>query len=187
MDHALVAALRRDLLWGELRAVDEALRVALPERDVAGGVLVEQRVEEQEAALRDRRGVRHQRDLAKAARALVAVEHFVQNVLTARGLRFDDASALKADCDVVDERPLIGERLGARDMAVDATRMGRRKHLFGRNVRIAGDAVLRRRRAALPVVAVSKADGEIRAWTGIMESVKLPGVQPFRPLTQRSV
>src|ERR1700722_14759021 len=55
MDHALVAALRRDLIGSELRPVDEALRVALPERDVASGVLVEQRVEEQEAALRDRR------------------------------------------------------------------------------------------------------------------------------------
>src|ERR1700722_15523599 len=55
MDHALVAAPLRDLLGRELRAVDEALRVALPERDVAGGVLVEQRVEEQKAALRNRR------------------------------------------------------------------------------------------------------------------------------------
>ena len=63
----------------ELRAVDEAFRIALAERDVAGGVLVEQRVEEQEAALRDRRGMRHQRHLAEAARALVGVEHLVQH------------------------------------------------------------------------------------------------------------
>ena len=62
----------------ELRAVDEALRIALAERDVAGGVLVEQSVEEQEPALRDGRGMRHQRDLAEAARALVGVEHFAQ-------------------------------------------------------------------------------------------------------------
>src|ERR1700679_2357256 len=125
MDHALVAALRRDLLGAKLRAVDEAFRVALPKRDVAGGVLVEQRVEEQKPALRDRRRVRNQRDLAEATRALLAVEHFVQDVFAARGLRLDNASRFKADRDVVDQRALIGERLGARDMAVDPARMRR--------------------------------------------------------------
>ena len=100
----------------ELGAVDEAFRVALAERDVAGGVLVEQRVEEQEPALRDRRGMRHQRDFAEAARALVGVEHLVQHFLAARGLRLDDAAVLEAHRDVVDQRALIGERLGAGDM-----------------------------------------------------------------------
>ncbi len=51
VDEALVAALRGDLLGRELGAVDEAFRIALAERDVAGGVLVEKRVEEQDAAL----------------------------------------------------------------------------------------------------------------------------------------
>src|ERR1700722_2270881 len=60
MDHALVAALLRDLLGTKLGAVDETLRVALAKRDVAGGVLVEQRVEEQEPAPGDRRGMRHE-------------------------------------------------------------------------------------------------------------------------------
>src|ERR1700676_1410325 len=47
VDEALVAALRGNLLRRQLRTVDEAFRIALAERDVAGGVLVEQRVEEQ--------------------------------------------------------------------------------------------------------------------------------------------
>src|SRR5665811_446239 len=47
MDQALVAALRGDLLRRQLATVDEAFRIALAERDVAGGVLVEQCVEEQ--------------------------------------------------------------------------------------------------------------------------------------------
>src|SRR5215469_14443542 len=67
MDEALVAALRRDLLRGQLGAVDEALRIALAERDVRRSVLVEQRVEEQEPAFGDRRGMRHQRYFAKPA------------------------------------------------------------------------------------------------------------------------
>src|SRR4051812_29835190 len=61
VNEALVAALRRNLLRRQLAAVDEAFRVALAERDVRGGVLVEQRVEEQQPAFRDRRGMWHQR------------------------------------------------------------------------------------------------------------------------------
>src|SRR5580693_3185390 len=79
MDQALVAALRRDLLLGQPGAVDETFRIALAERDMAGGVLVEQGVEEQQPALRDRRGMRHQRYLAEAARALIGVEHLLEH------------------------------------------------------------------------------------------------------------
>jgi hypothetical protein len=147
----------------ELVAVDETLRVALSERDVAGGVLVEQGIEEQEAALRDRRGMRHQRDLAEAPRAVVAVEHFFEHVLAARGLRLDDPSGLEPDRDAVDQRALIGERLGADDMAIDPARVRGREHLFGRDVRIAGDAVLRRRCAPLPLMPVGEPDRQIRA------------------------
>src|SRR5882672_4510370 len=41
MDQALIAALRHDMLRCQLGAVDEAFRIALPERDVGRGVLVE--------------------------------------------------------------------------------------------------------------------------------------------------
>ena len=154
---------------------------------MAGGVLVEQRVEKQEAALRDRRGVRHQRDLAEAARALVGVEHLLQHILAALSLRLDDASRFKADRKAVDQRALIGERLGADDMAVDPARMRGGEDLFGRDVGIADDAVLRRGGAALPLVAVGEPDREISSRTGIVQGVKFPRVQPFRALAQRSV
>lgn len=69
MDQALVAALRRDLLRRQVRTIDETFRIALPQRDMAGGVLVEERVVEQDAALRDRRRGMRQRDFAEPARA----------------------------------------------------------------------------------------------------------------------
>src|SRR6185437_5675317 len=72
-------------------------------------------------------------------------------------------------------------------MALDPARMGRGEDLLGRNVGIAGDSVLRRRRAALPVMAVGEADGEIRSRPGIVEGVKFPRVQPFRPSAERRV
>ena len=64
---------------------------------------------------------------------------------------------------------------------------GRGEDLLGRDVRIADDAVLRRRGAALPLVAVGEPDGEIRSRTGIVQGVKFPRVQPFRASAQRRV
>src|SRR5271157_1879111 len=61
------------------------------------------------------------------------------------------------------------------------TRMRGREYLLGRDVRIAGNSVLRRRRASLPLVAVREPDREFRARPGIVQGVKVPGVQPFRP------
>src|ERR1700733_7661184 len=54
VDQAGIAALRRDLLRRQLRPIDKALRIALTERNVAGGILVEQGIEEQQPAVRDR-------------------------------------------------------------------------------------------------------------------------------------
>src|ERR1700743_1425289 len=49
MDQAGIAALRCNLLWRQAGAVEEAFRVALAKRDVAGRILVEQGVEEQQS------------------------------------------------------------------------------------------------------------------------------------------
>src|SRR5260370_38323631 len=46
MDQALVAALRCNLLGRQLGPVDKAFRIALADRNMASGVLIEQRVEE---------------------------------------------------------------------------------------------------------------------------------------------
>src|ERR1700722_6942279 len=83
MDKTLVAALRCDLFRRQFAAINETFRIALTERDVAGGILVEQSIEEQQAAFRDGRGVRHQRHFAQATRTFVGVEHLIQDFLTA--------------------------------------------------------------------------------------------------------
>ena len=111
MNEALVAALRRDLLRGQLVTTDEAFRVALAERDMGSSVLVEQGVEEQQSAFGDRRGMRHQRHFAETRRAFVGVEHLLQHLLATRGFCLDDAAFLEPDCDVVDQGALIGQRL----------------------------------------------------------------------------
>ena len=47
VDEALVAALRGNLLKRQLATIDKAFRITLAERNVASGILVEQRIEEQ--------------------------------------------------------------------------------------------------------------------------------------------
>src|ERR1700722_19258064 len=49
MDQTLVAALRGDLFRRKVAAIDKTFGIALAERDMAGGVFVEQRVEEQQS------------------------------------------------------------------------------------------------------------------------------------------
>ncbi len=134
---------------GERGAVDEALRIALAERDMAGGVLVEQGVEEQEPALGDRRGVRHQRDLARR-RAPSSVSSTLLSTASPRlAFASDDAALLEAHRDLVDQGALVGQRLGAADVAFHPPGVWRGEDLLGRDVGVAGDAVLRRRGAAL--------------------------------------
>ncbi len=61
------------------------------------------------------------------------------------------------------------------------------EHFLGRDVRIAGNSVLRRRRAPLPLVPVGEPDRQIRSRPAIAQGVKLPGVQPFRPPAESGI
>ena len=70
----------------------DALRIRLAEGEVAGGILVVERVVEQQAAAADGTVVGHQRDLAEIACAVVHRDGGVQNILTARGLSLNDAA-----------------------------------------------------------------------------------------------
>jgi hypothetical protein len=65
--------------------------------------------------------------------------------------------------------------------------MRRGEDLFGRDVRVAGDAVLGGRGAALPFMAVGEPDGQVGAGPGIMQRMEALAVQPFGPRAQRGV
>ncbi len=97
---------------GHLFAADEAGGVGLAERDVAGGVLVEERVPEEDAGLRDGRGCGDEGDFAEAARAIVGGDEAVEDVFAGGGGGLDDAAVFEAAADVFDQRALVGERLG---------------------------------------------------------------------------
>ena len=123
MNEAGIAALGADLFRRQLGVVDEAAGVALAERDVAGGVLIEQGVVEQDAARRDRRRMRHQRHFAEPARALVGVEHLVQHLRPGAGGGLDDPPALHHRDPVRPVRgdaEIMGEVFGAFGTAMGA-------------------------------------------------------------------
>src|SRR6185437_9303522 len=90
----------------------------------------------------------------------------------------------KANRDVLDQRALIGQRLGADDMPIDPPCVRRRKDLFRRNIGVAGDPVLRRGAPALPLMSVRKPDGEVGTWSREMQRTESLPVQPLPPATQ---
>src|SRR6056297_956331 len=107
VDHAAVAAPRRHLLGRQGRAIDKTFGIALPQRDMAGGIFVIKRVVKQQPRLRDRRGMRHQCNFAQTARALIAVQQLVQHRLALAGAGLGDAACLKTHLDIFDQAALM--------------------------------------------------------------------------------
>jgi hypothetical protein len=68
-----------------------------PVGDVAGGVLVEQRLQEQHAGLTDAAVARHQSDLAEASRSLVRLELALDQLAPVLRLDVDDPSLLERE------------------------------------------------------------------------------------------
>ena len=72
-------------------------------------------------------------------------------------------------------------------MPVDPPRMRRGEHFLGRDVGVAGDAVLGGRGAALPFMAVGQANGEVGAGPRIFQGAEALAVQPFGAAAQRGI
>ncbi len=88
--------------------------------------------------------MRNQCHFAQSTRALVSIQHLVENFFAAACLCLDNASTLKANRDILDQCALMRQRLGARHITFYAQSVGCSEHFFRRNVRIAGNAVLGR-------------------------------------------
>ena len=84
INQAFIAALGGNLLGRQRPAIEEALGVTLPKRDMAGRVLVEQGIEKQQPALRNRRRMRHECNLSKTTCALVGGQYLSQHLFTTR-------------------------------------------------------------------------------------------------------
>jgi len=108
---------------------------------VAGGVLVEEGVPEEDAGLRDGRVVGDESNFAELACTFVSGDELVDGGFACGGGGFDDAAILEGTADVFDQRALVRERLRGRNVTVDAGFVGRGEALFGGDVGIAVEAV----------------------------------------------
>ncbi len=146
------------------------------ERDVRRGVLVEERVVEDEPGPPDARGAVDERDLAEPRGAVVGRGVRPHQLLAVVRADLDGAAALEAHLEPADDRALDLERVGRADDAVDAARVGRREHLLGRHVRDVPDPdrLVERR---LPRRLRMKPDGEVGARAAVPQRVEAPRVQ----------
>ena len=165
-------------------------RIGVPEGEVARGVLVEQRVEEDRAGLADPTLAIDERELAEARRALVLGASRAHRVGSLVGVDLHGASALEADA-AARERPCRARSSGfvADDDPVGTQRVGRGEDLLGRQVRVVVDPV-DRRRARLLVREVRRreqADRQVGARAFEVERVEPRVVELLRGLVIWSI
>src|SRR5205085_12135493 len=100
-----------------------------PEGEVAGGVLVDERRQEDRVEPADPSLAVDERDLAEPRRALVDGRPSAQRLGVRLRVDLDCAAALEPHREAADERALDVERLRRADDAVDALRVWRGPHL----------------------------------------------------------
>src|SRR6185437_7822315 len=170
---------------------------ALAEGDVAGRVLVEQRVVEDRVERADPPARVDEGELAEAAGALVALRIRLEHVAVLFGVDRGHPAALEAHLEAAHDRAGELARLGRADDAVDPLRVGRREDFLGREVGPVRKAPRRRHAPAHPVRAGQEPDAQIRAGPLQVDDVEATRVQrlacplqlvdPFRPGGHRIV
>ncbi len=161
-------------------AARDALRIRLAEGEVAGDVLVVERVVEQQAALADRAVVGHERDLAEIARAVVHRNGGVEHVLAARGPRLDDAPVPDGEADVLDDAAVVHQRQRGTDRTVHAGFERRGEDLLRWQIGDEADARGRFGVAHRPEMILRQLDGEVGAeGVGVVQTLEVQRVELF--------
>jgi hypothetical protein len=109
--------------------------VPAPERDVRGGVLVDERVVKDAPERADSPTAVHERDLSEPRCTLVLSRDGSKRVGTLVGVDPDRDAAFELDPDAGDDRAGELERHGRRHVAVHALGIRCREQLLGREVR----------------------------------------------------
>ena len=148
--------------------------------DVAARVLVEERVQEDQARAPDARVAVDERDLAEHRRAVVGAHLLADDVHARARLHLDRSAALEAHLEVADDVARERQRLGRANGSLGAAAVGSREHLLRRHVDDVPAAVhgLLERRA--PVRARRQADGQIGAGAAEANAVE-PALVQQRP------
>ena len=152
--------------------------VAAPERDVARGVLVEERVEEDRLERADPPLAVDERELAEPGGAVVLRRERAQRLRAAVGVEPHRAAGFELDPDPVDQRAVHLERARRRHVTVDASRVGGREHLLARDVREVTQTVDGREVGGVPDGRREETHGQIGAGAVQPDRVEAPLGEP---------
>ena len=179
MDHGFVDAQVPALLQRPALEILDAVREALAQRQMAGGVLVEQGLVEQQAAPADGRIVGHQRALAQIAAALVHGDHLGEQGLVLLCVPLHRLALLKTDPEILDQLALIAQGLGGVDDALRLSLHGGGEALLRGHVGVEGHAADGILAAAAEPALRDQTHGEVRAvGAGVAELFNAHGVEP---------
>jgi hypothetical protein len=177
VDRGVVEAELRELLLRPVAAVGDRVEDAGPVRDVAARVLVEERVQEDEAGAADARVAVHQRDLAEHAGVVVLPQLLSDQVGAAARAHLDRPAALEAELEVADHVPREGERHRRADDALRPAAVRRREDLLRRHVDDVAATVDRLLEGGAPPRAADQPDREVGARPPEAQAVEAALVQ----------
>ena len=112
VEHGIVDAQGAALLQGHGLVALDRIGKAHAQRQMAGGVLIEQGVVKQQAGFGDRGVHGDERTFAQIGGAFVHRDHLLQQRLILLCLYLDGLAVFEADGKVLDQLALIGQRLG---------------------------------------------------------------------------
>ena len=141
MDHGVIDTQLAALLQRFVLEILNGVGIAHAQRQMAGGILVEQRVIEQDAGLADGRIVRHQSALAQIGAALVHGDQLGQQFVIDIGVPLHRLALVEPDPEAVDQLALIAEGLGGIDDALGLAPFGRDEALLTGDVGVKDDAL----------------------------------------------
>ena len=135
---------------------------------MAAGVLIEQRVVEQQARLVDGRIERHERAFAEIPAALVHFDELRQKLVVFLGVPFDGLALMEADPEAAYQLALIAQRLRRVDDALSHAAHRGDEAFLGGDVGVEENALQARLSAAAELRLGDHADGEVGAVGGFV-------------------
>ena len=175
MDHGVVDAQAAALLQGLALEVPDGVGKAHAQGQMAAGILVKQRVVEQQAGLVDGGVEGHQGALAQIAAALVHGDELGQQVVVDLGVPLHGLALVEADPELVDELTLIAQGLGGIDDALGLALHGGGEALLGGDVGVEEDPLQAGFAAAAELPLRDQPHGQVRAVGALI--LQLPQVQ----------
>ena len=181
MDHGVVDAQCAALLQRSVLEVVDGVGKARAKSQMAGGVLVEKRVVEQQPRLADGAVVGHQRTLAQIRAALVHGDELRQQVVVLLRVPLHRLALVEPDPEFVDQLSLIAQGLGGVDDALRLAPLGGDEALLRGDVGVKDDAPQAALAAAAEMRLRDHAHGEVCAGAALV--AQLADVQAVEIVT----